>query len=548
MNRKIVGAYIGVIFIFILFLIYIGNNFVVHRDTQSPEEKYERVENWSRRDVSAGEEGTKEDTVVYEFMLPQELQVIGNLAIYSVHQNIKVCIEGEEVFSLQWNKEENLFGKTPGNNWSFISLREKDCGKKVSVYVTSPYQDTLNKAPDFYIGQKEAICSEIIKQELLQYAIDFLLLLVGIILILFWIWSYRVTKRESGLVFLGTFAVELAIWLGNDLHSTILILNSPIVCTYIAFVTLMLMPIPFVMYGRELFCNKNDKSWLFICGLSFVQITVSIVLQLFNIKDFRETLFLVHGMLFIVFLWVFYHIIKEIRIVGFSRKIKMNLIGMGSCVIAAVIDVAIYYVNKNKATEFFCALTFLIYISVLGIVAMRETYQLLKLGKMAKKYQTMAYRDQMTGLYNRAAYDELINDPVVKVSGATIIMFDLNELKRCNDVYGHAAGDSYIMQSAKIISETFEKIATCCRIGGDEFCAIIPEEKGQYCEEALERLQKKVEEANLSDSEFKIHIAYGYATFDKTIDKELNDTRSRADANMYRMKFAMKEKGKSLEN
>lgn len=542
MNRKVNGAYVGVIVFFFLFLLYIGNTFSVQKETQRIPVKYERIEDFERTEVKAGEEGVLQDTVVYTLELPEELEGRSTLAIYSVHQNLHVFIADEEVYTLQWIEGENAFGKTPGIHWNFITIGEKDCGETAYIYVTSPYPDTLQLSPEFYIGDKEALCIGIIRQELPEYVVDILLFIVGMILIAFWLWAYRGAKRGGSMLYLGIFAMVLAVWLGNDLHSTALIFFSPLVSVYLSFLSLMLMPIPFLMYAREMFYDKKDKSWYITCIISFLQIAVSIVLQVLNIRDLRETLFLIHGMLGIIFALVIYHIIKEIRAIGFSTKIKINLIGMGCCAAAAVADVVIYYLNRNKATQVLCALTFLIYIIVLGVMAMKETYGVLQLGKMAKKYQNMAYRDQMTGLYNRTAFEEMMNDTVVKTSGATVVMFDLNDLKKCNDVYGHAAGDSYIMQSAKIIGDVFESVGTCYRIGGDEFCTIIPEEKKQYCERALEDLQKKVDEANRLKSECKIHIAYGYATFDENLDKELNDTRSRADANMYHMKFAMKEK------
>ena len=164
-----------------------------------------------------------------------------------------------------------------------------------------------------------------------------------------------------------------------------------------------------------------------------------------------------------------------------------------------------------------------------------------KRAKLAKHYEELAYHDQLTGLYNRTAYEEFVNGVNVEKSSCVIVMFDLNDLKKCNDVYGHEAGDNYIVLCAKMISQVFEDIGTCCRIGGDEFCVIIEERNLPRCEKALKELDKKVEEINTQNREYEVHIAYGYAIFDKELDKELSDTRSRADANMYQMKFAMKE-------
>lgn len=88
----------------------------------------------------------------------------------------------------------------------------------------------------------------------------------------------------------------------------------------------------------------------------------------------------------------------------------------------------------------------------------------------------MSSTDQMTGLYNRRAY----NEEVDKIDGLSMedkvnicgIMIDLNGLKRTNDTLGHEAGDELIISSANIISDVFEDSGKVFRLGGDEFAVI----------------------------------------------------------------------------
>lgn len=72
------------------------------------------------------------------------------------------------------------------------------------------------------------------------------------------------------------------------------------------------------------------------------------------------------------------------------------------------------------------------------------------------------------------------------------------------------------------------------------FAPLFRKKRSRIVKKALSDLNKRVDEVNEQEREYEVHIAYGYAVFDKELDKELSDTRSRADANMYRMKFAMK--------
>lgn len=543
MSKKVIIIFGAAACVFFLLLVHIGTTFTVQKETKRTEVSYAKVLDWT---VESGERDGQE-TRIYRIVLENEIRGRENLAIYTSHQNLRVWIEDEEVYTLQWIPGENTFGKTPGIHWNFIGITEKDGGKCITVEVTSPYEDVLEIEPEFYLGDKEAISKGIIVADLPFYLVGFALFTVGVILIVFWIYAYSDFKKGSNLLYLGIFSILLAIWLINELKSTVLILYSPILGAYVSFISLMLMPIPFIMYAREMFYNKKSKSWTVFCCISGLQVIASTMLQVLNIREFRETLFLVHGVLAVAFSLIIYHLIKEIVTIGFSRKMKLNLCGIIGCALGGLADITTYYVNHGEVTRMYCAAMFLLYIIVMGMIAMRETYDILQQGKLAKKYEEMAYHDQMTGLYNRAAYAETINDMDIKTSPCTIVMMDLNDLKKCNDIHGHTAGDNYIVQCAKLIENVFENIGTTYRIGGDEFCVIVPEGKAEYCEKALKDLQKKIKEANEKNGKYTVQIAYGYASYDKKQDEELSDTRSRADANMYRMKFAMKEEQKRIE-
>ena len=88
--------------------------------------------------------------------------------------------------------------------------------------------------------------------------------------------------------------------------------------------------------------------------------------------------------------------------------------------------------------------------------------------KVQEKLYRLSYRDTLTGLDNRNRYMELLEagkENALKQVGG--IYMDLNGLKRCNDCFGHAAGDALICRVADALNDVFPGEA--CRIGGDEF-------------------------------------------------------------------------------
>ena len=93
-------------------------------------------------------------------------------------------------------------------------------------------------------------------------------------------------------------------------------------------------------------------------------------------------------------------------------------------------------------------------------------------GRSCRSMKELATKDMLTKLYNRNAYDEWIKVNR-RPKKAKIVVFDLNNLKQCNDTMGHAAGDAYIQNAAGIILHVFGNCGNCYRIGGDEFCVVI---------------------------------------------------------------------------
>ena len=166
---------------------------------------------------------------------------------------------------------------------------------------------------------------------------------------------------------------------------------------------------------------------------------------------------------------------------------------------------------------------------------------MLKRGRRAKELEQFALNDTMTGLYNRNAYNYYVKSEP-DITDTMIVTFDLNNLKKCNDEHGHSAGDDYIIQTAQIIENIFEKHGKCYRIGGDEFCCIVPD--ANKCQ--VDRLIQRMHEELVFLNNKKIipicaEIACGYAVMEAG-DDGIEQIRERADIMMYRDKSRLKQK------
>jgi diguanylate cyclase (GGDEF)-like protein len=99
---------------------------------------------------------------------------------------------------------------------------------------------------------------------------------------------------------------------------------------------------------------------------------------------------------------------------------------------------------------------------------------------MAKKvdyFQTAATKDGLTGLYNRNAFDQRLNDGLKVFSEegtpVSLILFDVDNFKWINDTLGHVAGDKILQKVAQCLEEAFRKGDFIARYGGDEFAVVI---------------------------------------------------------------------------
>jgi diguanylate cyclase (GGDEF)-like protein len=92
--------------------------------------------------------------------------------------------------------------------------------------------------------------------------------------------------------------------------------------------------------------------------------------------------------------------------------------------------------------------------------------------------QRLAYRDGLTGLYNRGRMLELLDSAITEAAqlrqSVGLLFIDLNGFKGVNDEYGHAAGDKILIAAAMRIAGRVRTGDLACRYGGDEFVVILP--------------------------------------------------------------------------
>jgi len=94
------------------------------------------------------------------------------------------------------------------------------------------------------------------------------------------------------------------------------------------------------------------------------------------------------------------------------------------------------------------------------------------------RLEHQASTDALTGLYNHRAFHDRLRQEVMRASAehdtVALVMFDLDDFKKVNDVYGHGVGDQLLVQVADVLRAAVRASDVVCRVGGEEFAIILP--------------------------------------------------------------------------
>jgi diguanylate cyclase (GGDEF)-like protein len=154
--------------------------------------------------------------------------------------------------------------------------------------------------------------------------------------------------------------------------------------------------------------------------------------------------------------------------------------------------------------------------------------------------ERLATRDELTGLINRRAMQEVMNKELVRSERNglpfCVVVIDLDHFKRVNDVHGHAAGDTVLQGFAVEAQKVIRGLDTLARWGGEEFLLIMSETTAPLGYTVVERMRERLEDHvfDLGSAMLKVTMSAGIA--EHVAGESLTDTINRADEEVYRAK------------
>lgn len=186
-----------------------------------------------------------------------------------------------------------------------------------------------------------------------------------------------------------------------------------------------------------------------------------------------------------------------------------------------------------------------------------EQKRIKELEKEVERLKELAYKDELTNLYNRHGFKEESTKFIDEVKGYlenpsrrenflvksfSLVIFDIDNFKKINDTYGHQAGDIILKLVSRIIRERVREIDMAARWGGEEILVGLVGSDEDQAYKIADDIREKIEEAAVDweGKTIKFTISGGVASF--TEAKDFESLFEKSDGALYKAKQTGKNK------
>ena len=155
----------------------------------------------------------------------------------------------------------------------------------------------------------------------------------------------------------------------------------------------------------------------------------------------------------------------------------------------------------------------------------------------------LSSRDALTGLANRRSFELALAREIDRVarSGepALLLTLDIDHFKRVNDTHGHAAGDLVRAAVGRALADTVRPMDLVARVGGEEFCIVLPNCPAAFGPQVAERVRTRVARSPVTiahDETIHVTVSIGGAFAPQWVRTTPRLWIDRADVQLYRAK------------
>ncbi|MGR6839326.1 sensor domain-containing diguanylate cyclase [Aliivibrio wodanis] len=150
-------------------------------------------------------------------------------------------------------------------------------------------------------------------------------------------------------------------------------------------------------------------------------------------------------------------------------------------------------------------------------------------------YSNLAKQDPMTGLYNRRGFEISLQERVIK-KYVGFAIYDIDDFKQINDVFGHDVGDEAIIYVAKMLNKSVRDNDIVSRFGGEEFVICINADSQASIESVCERVRKSIQDSSEKIVTGGFTVSGGAIIMEAERDFTFENIIKKADELLYKAK------------
>jgi diguanylate cyclase (GGDEF)-like protein len=177
----------------------------------------------------------------------------------------------------------------------------------------------------------------------------------------------------------------------------------------------------------------------------------------------------------------------------------------------------------------------------IGILSDAITSMTLEIGATVRKLSQQALSDDLTGLGNRRWLTERLQEEIAKAGRSgkplSVVLLDLDNFKTINDRHGHGAGDGALTATGEVLRSSLRSFDIAARIGGEEFCLVLPETSLEEGWRIAERVRKALEDVRMEPLP-RGGITASFGVCETSGEEQIHDIFKRADEALYAAKAA----------
>lgn len=476
--------------------------------------------------------GKKGEPVTIRSTLPTVIPDKWAMEFLSLYAACEVRVNGE-VINSYGTVLPLPYGQLTGNIRVITELRPSMAGKEITITFT-PYYNIHMDVAGVSFGSIAAVKYSIAVENMVRMAVVISLLIILMIGIGLTIYQAR-EKNAAGFSLFSNFCfftMIVILWVicSSDMPQFYTSANEAV--ALISFLSLASVGIPYLGFCAQVL--KRGSRICEVLGIAgWILPVINIIGFCANLFDPLEVLILSH--LYIGGAAVLTLILAFLNQRG-GAETKILLTATVIISLGFFVGVGFYYIAPSQGyAGTVVGLAMVAFVATLFVLVLNRQITYVRERKYLDTYKELAYRDMLTGLNNRAAFDKLFNelpDKYEEGTEITLFMFDLNNLKHVNDELGHIEGDRLIKEMSECLDKTFKNVGTSYRLGGDEFAAVVVGTR-KNPDKLLREFDSNVEYCNIINKG-KLSAAKGY--YQKPLTKTASFARDLyryADQAMY---------------